>query len=107
MADARRFMGRIYRNAFGTDNARQLALSPTEHTARPNAPDWLILYVASRHDSRAQSVGLGERLRAAGANVRVEAMQGTNHGELNRGLGTERSPATPVVQAYLRELLGR
>ncbi|HSF13148.1 MAG TPA: alpha/beta hydrolase, partial [Erythrobacter sp.] len=45
MEQAGRFMSKTYEQAFGTDVARQKALSPTLHAAAPNAPAFLLLHV--------------------------------------------------------------
>ena len=50
-----------YAQAFGTDPARQRALSPTLHAGGPNAPEFLILHV-QRQDGTRQSRELGETL---------------------------------------------
>ena len=95
---------RIYENAFGTDPARQAALSPINHVGAPDAPAWLILHVANRHQSRDQSEALAARLREAGAGAEAVAISNTNHGRLNRELGKDGDAATERVDAFLREL---
>jgi arylformamidase len=95
---------RIYLNAFGSDPARQRALSPVSHAAAPNAPDWLILHVADRGASTQQSALLAEGLRTAGARVRVEGIGGTDHGRMNRELGRPGDSSTAHVQRFLANL---
>jgi acetyl esterase/lipase len=91
----------MYDAAFGRDPARQRSLSPTLHAAAPNAPSWLILPVASRADSTAQSNGLAAGLKANGANATVVPVPGENHGSLNRGLGAAGDFATGEIDRFL------
>ncbi len=64
MAQAGRFMSGTYTEAFGTDPARQKALSPLAHAAGPNAPAFLLIHV-QREDGVAQNAALAEALRRA------------------------------------------
>lgn len=97
-------LGDTYEQAFGTERARQLALSPTEHGAAPNAPAFLILHVDGRADAKQQSEGLAQALRRAGTPVELKSVPGRGlkgHMEINRKLGEADYPATPVVDAWL------
>lgn len=91
----------MYDAAFGRDPKRQRALSPTLHAASPNAASWLILPVASRPDSTAQSNGLAAALKANGASATVVPVPGENHGSLNRGLGEDGDFATGEIDRFL------
>lgn len=102
-------MGDTYQQAFGTDPSRQRALSPQHHAAAPNAPAFLILHV-QRADAAAQSTALGEALRSAGTPAEVEQFAGRGlrgHAEINRRLGEPDYPATPVVDAFLKQRFRR
>ena len=104
MGENSRLMGDTYEQAFGTDPARQLALSPTRHTAAPNAPAFLVLYISGRSDSKAQSEGLARGLRGAKTPVELHAVAGRGlkgHMEINRALGDPAYPATPIVDGWL------
>ena len=106
MDENARLMGDRYRDAFGTEVARQRALSPTLHAAAPNAPEFLILHV-QRRDGRRQSEALGAALRAAGTPAVVQEFRGRRlrgHMEINRRLGDPDYPATPVVDAWLARI---
>lgn len=97
-----------YTQAFGTDPARQQALSPIAHAAGPNAPAFLLIHV-QREDGVAQNAALAEALKRAGTMVEVgsfagEGLQG--HAEINRRLGEADYPATPVVDAWLKKVFG-
>ncbi|PKP89827.1 MAG: esterase [Alphaproteobacteria bacterium HGW-Alphaproteobacteria-14] len=108
MAQAGRFMGRTYEQAFGTDPARQQALSPTLHAAAPNAPDFLLLHV-QRADGAAQANALAAELKRGGTRVEIGSFPGTGlrgHAAINRKLGEPDYPATPVMDAWLAKVLG-
>ena len=101
-------MGQTYLQAFGSDPARQKALSPTFQAASPNAPAFLILHV-QRRDGTAQSRALADALRASGTPVQVNAFAGTGlqgHMDINRKLGLADYPATPVVDSWLKARFG-
>ncbi len=108
MTDGARFMGDTYTQAFGTDPARQKALSPYWHAASPNSPAFLILHV-ERDDGARQSAALAEALRKNGAKVKLQGFKGKGlkgHMEINRKLGETDYPATQVVDAWLRDVFG-
>lgn len=100
-------MQSTYEQAFGTDRARQRALSPTLHAAAPNAPAFLILHV-QRADGTEQSRMLAEALRRGGAAVELHGIPGRGligHMQINRKLGEPDYPATPIVDRWLRARL--
>lgn len=109
MADGPRVMQATYRQAFGTDPARQRALSPTHHAAAPNAPAFLLLHV-QRPDGVRQAQALGQALSNAGTAVRFGSFPGEGlkgHMEINRRLGDPAYPATALVDDWLRDLFSR
>lgn len=95
----------LYEAAFGTDPVRQAALSPITHADARVAPNWLILHVADRPASRMQSEALGEKLAAGGAKVEVVAVDNTDHGRLNRELGSPGDVATARLDVFLQGLV--
>lgn len=106
IAEGGDFMQDTYQQAFGGEKQRQLELSPTHHAAAPNAPAFLILHV-QRVDGTAQSKSLGEALQAAGTKAEVRGFEGRGlqgHAEINRRLGDPAYPATPVVDAWLKQV---
>ncbi|MES2698457.1 MAG: alpha/beta hydrolase [Pseudomonadota bacterium] len=106
MDENARLMGDTYEQAFGTDPARQRALSPTLHAAAPNAPAFLILHV-QRDDGERQSEALGAALSAAGTPATVQGFAGRGlrgHMQINRQLGDPEYPATAVVDAFLARI---
>jgi len=103
MAESGGLMAPIYAKAFGTDPARQRALSPLAHTAGPNVLSFLLLPV-QRADGTRQSHALAAALRAEGSKVRVESVEGQGlrgHVALNRRLGEADFPATAMVDRWL------
>ncbi|MEY2943639.1 MAG: hypothetical protein RLY97_1653 [Pseudomonadota bacterium] len=108
MTDGPKMMQQTYATAFGTDPARQRALSPTFQTAKPNAPQFLILHV-QRPDGMAQSKALAAALTAAGTAVQINGFAGEGlkgHMEINRSLGDPAYAATPVVDGWLKRVFG-
>ena len=97
----------LYKDVFGTDPARQKALSPITHAGGKDAPNWIALYVAERANSRAQSEALVSALRKAGAKAEAAPITGTDHGRMNRELGTDAGAAqTQAVDAFLKRVFG-
>lgn len=108
IAGAGPMMKRTYTEAFGTDPARQRALSPITHAAAPNAPAFLLIHV-QREDGVAQNAALAEALRRAGTQVEIGSFPGEGlrgHAEINRKLGEPDYPATPVMDAWLKKVFG-
>lgn len=106
LKDAGPRLRRTYREAFGTEPARQWALSPLSHAPAPNARSFLILHV-ERPDSARQSQALGEALRAAGAAAEVRGLPGrglSGHLEVNVRLGDPAYPGTAIVDRWLDTL---
>jgi acetyl esterase/lipase len=97
----------LYKDVFGTDPARQKALSPITHVGGKDAPHWLALYVAERAGSKAQSEALVGALAEAGLDASAVAISGTDHGRMNRELGTPAGAAqTEAVDAFLKKVFG-
>lgn len=108
MAQAGPFMAGTYEQAFGTDAARQRALSPAFHAAAPNAPAFLLLHV-QRPDGVAQNAALAKALEAGGSQVAIGSIPGEGrqgHADINRKLGEPDYPATPVMDAWLKRVFG-
>jgi len=101
-------MRKTYVQAFGTDPARQQALSPTLQAAAPNAPAFLLLHV-QRSDGIAQARALEAALKAGGSAVERRDFPGNGlagHMEINRSLGNPAYAATPVVDGWLKRVFG-
>jgi arylformamidase len=110
MANPTMDLPNLYKDVFGTDPARHKALSPITHVGGKDAPNWLALFVGQRPNSRSQSEALIAALRKAG--MRAEAAQaiaitGTDHGGMNRDLGTDKGAGqTEAVDAFLKRVFG-
>lgn len=104
-----RIMQDTYAQAFGSDPARQRALSPTHHAAAPNAPAFLLLHV-QRPDGVRQAQALGRALQAAGTAVQFGSFPGSGlrgHMQINRRLGDPDYAPTGLVDAWLDGVFGR
>ncbi|MBB6427403.1 alpha/beta hydrolase [Sphingopyxis sp. JAI128] len=102
-------MQKTYAQAFGTDPARQKALSPTQQAAAPNAPAFLLLYV-QRPDGVRQAKALGSALEAGGSRVEHGSFPGEGlkgHAEINRSLGDPAYAPTATVDAWLKRVFAR
>lgn len=108
MTDGPKIMQQTYSQAFGTDPARQRALSPTLQADSPNAPAFLLIHV-QRPDGVRQAEALAAALKRAGTPVQINGFPGDGlkgHMEINRQLGDPAYPATPVVDAWLKAVFG-
>lgn len=109
MKDGPPIMQATYQQAFGTDPARQKALSPTAHAAAPNARDFLLLYV-QRPDGVRQAKALGDALTAGSSRVEHGSFPGEGlkgHAEINRSLGDPAYAPTGAVDAWLKRVFGK
>ncbi|TNF05866.1 MAG: alpha/beta hydrolase [Sphingomonadales bacterium] len=98
-----------YEEVFGTDPARQRALSPTLQADAPDIGNFLILHV-DREDGTRQSETLAAALRKAGAAVTLKGFEGRGlrgHMEINRMLGDPAYPATAVVDQWIAARFNR
>lgn len=103
-----KLMTPTYAQAFGTDPVRQKALSPAQQAAAPNAPAFLLLHV-QRPDAIAQAKALAEALQRGGSKAEIGSFAGEGlrgHMEINRRLGEPDYPATAVMDAWLKKVLG-
>lgn len=107
MAAATRQSLQLYQSAFGTDPARQSALSPVTHVGGEDADNWLILHVADRQKSAVQSQQLAKALSAAGADAEVVAVDDTDHRQINVKLGQSGDFATSQIDAFLRKIFAK
>jgi acetyl esterase/lipase len=106
MKDGPPIMQATYKQAFGTDPARQKALSPTLQAGAQNAPQFLLLYV-QRPDGVRQAEALDKALTAGGSKVERgsfpgEGLQG--HAEINRRMGDPAYAPTATVDVWLKRV---
>ncbi len=112
MRAAGRFMReRTYVPAFGTDPARQRALSPTTHAGGADVPDWLLLYTSAREDSAGQAQALATALDRNHVRTQLievpsdgRALQG--HSAINIDFGTPGYAGNDAVLAIMRRVAG-
>jgi acetyl esterase/lipase len=104
MAAAGPLLRRMYVRAFGTDEAAQRRVSPIAHAAAPNAGAFLILHVAGRPDSRAQSEALAAALNRERTPASVAAVEGT-HAQIFRAFGEAGHRATALADAFAARIL--
>ncbi|QDV35611.1 alpha/beta hydrolase [Tautonia plasticadhaerens] len=92
----------LYEGVFTEDEETQRDASPITHIAEGKGiPPFLILHVAGRRDSQAQSEGLAARLVDAGVEAKVIPAQGKTHATINRELGIPGDEPTSVVFGFL------
>lgn len=101
-------MKAMYTNVFTEDEATQKDASPITHIARgKDVPPFLILHVARRKYSKAQSEALAAALRGAGVEARVVPAEGKTHASINQDLGRTDDAPTLAVFDFLRERGGK
>lgn len=109
MQTGERALRSTYAEAFGTDPARQRALSPTLHAASPNAPSFLVLY-AEREASVGQARDFATALRRGGTRVELGQSPGKGlkgHMDANTKLGDPSFPTTAIMDRWLAGLFTR
>jgi arylformamidase len=109
IAQAGPFLRKTYASAFGSDPARQRALSPIAQAAAPNAPAFLLIHV-QRDDGVAQNTALEAALKRARTLVERRDFSGDGlrgHMEINRRLGDPAYAPTAEVDAWLGKVLER
>jgi len=95
----------MYTGVFGTPE-NQKECSPITHVAKgKNIPPFLILHVADRPDSRAQSQAFAKSLQDAGVEARVVPAEGKTHGTINRELGLLDDKPTKELFEFLQAVL--
>jgi arylformamidase len=114
IASGGRFMTqRTYIPAFGTDPARQRALSPITHAGGRDVPDWLLLYTSARDDAQAQSRGLAAALNRGRVRTQLFEVpaqsrgQLAGHMEINRDFGTANYAANAAIVAIMQRVSGQ
>lgn len=88
---------------FGKTAESHRELSPITYVARDRGiPPFLILHVADRPDSTAQSIAFAKLLNDAGVSARTVAGEGKTHGTINSDLGRSDDPPTIAVFEFLQ-----
>jgi acetyl esterase/lipase len=87
---------------FGSTDASHRELSPATYVAPgKNIPPFLILYVAGRAESKAQSHWFAEKLTETSVSAKIVAAQGKTHATINSDLGLPDDKPTAEVFAFL------
>lgn len=95
-----------FKAIFGETEESQKEYSPVSHVAKGKSiPPFLILYVASRPDTKAQSAWFAEKLNEAGVSAKVVAAEGKTHGTINSDLGLPDDKPTQALFEYLDGVL--
>jgi acetyl esterase/lipase len=90
-------------DVFTADAATHKDLSPVTHVAKDKSiPPFLILHVADRADSKAQSELFAAALQAAGVHAKTVPAAGKTHGTINSDLGREGDAPTQALFAFLQ-----
>jgi arylformamidase len=96
----------MYEAAFGKDRNLWSRYAPLTYVASAEQlPPFLILYVARREASSAESHILAEALHKRGVRADVFAAKGKTHISLNKDLGAQGDASTQRVMAFLTEIL--
>ncbi len=96
------------KTVFGGTEESYRDLSPVTHIARgKNIPPFLILHVADRPDTKAQSQWLADKLKEAGVSAKVVAAEGKTHGTINSDLGLPDDKPTKELVEFLAGVLKR
>jgi arylformamidase len=97
---------RTYHPVFGDDPGIQEKLSPITHVAKGKGiPPFLILHVADRPDSTAQSNAFAKALKEAGVSASTFPAEGKNHGSINVDLGKADDKPSVALFDFLKSTL--
>lgn len=94
-----------FKLVFGATEAEQREYSPVYHIAKDkHIPPFLILHVASRDETKAQSHWFADKLNEAGIAARVVAGEGKTHGTISTDLGGADDPPTIELWKFLNQI---
>jgi acetyl esterase/lipase len=95
-----------FKAIFGESEEGQRELSPVTHVAPgKHIPSFLILHVADRPDTKAQSHWFADKLHEAGVSATVFAAEGKTHGTINSDLGLADDKPTAALFEFLTGVL--
>jgi acetyl esterase/lipase len=95
-----------FKAVFGESEEAHRDLSPVTHIAKgKHIPAFLILHVADRSETKAQSHWLADKLKEAGVPAQVVAAEGTTHGTINSNLGLPKDRPTQEMFDFLNKAL--
>lgn len=91
-----------FTKTFGEKEESQRDYSPVMHVAKGKSiPPFLILHVADRPETKAQSNWFADKLKDAGVSAKVVAAEGTNHGTINTNLGLPKDRPTLEMWEFI------
>jgi arylformamidase len=91
---------------FGEKEEMSRDLSPVTHVAKgKNIPSFLILHVADRPESKAQSHWFADKLGDAEVSAKIVAAEGKTHGTINSELGLPDDKPTKEMWNFLGGVL--
>ena len=91
-----------FKEIFGEAAESHRDLSPTAHVASgKNIPAFLILHVADRPDTRAQSEWFAKVLTDSGVSAKTVAAEGKTHGTISGDLGLPNDKPTAALYEFL------
>jgi acetyl esterase/lipase len=97
-------LSQLYREVFGDDPEEWREASPISHLQEGLAyPPFLVLYVASRPDSRSQSIALAKKLRAVGGRAEAIGYPGKTHATINREFGLPGDAPSDAAMKFIDE----
>ena len=96
----------VYVQIFGETEAAQREYSPVYHVAKDkHIPAFLILHVADRDDTKAQSHWFASKLKDADIAADVVAGEGKTHGTISSDLGGADDPPTIELWKFLKQVV--
>jgi arylformamidase len=91
-----------FAEVFGSTEEMHRELSPVTYLVKgKNIPPFLILYVADRAESKAQSLWFADKLHEVGIPAKVVGAEGKTHGTINSELGLADDKPTKEVFEFL------
>jgi acetyl esterase/lipase len=106
--ESRAVIPKATREVFGNTEDSWRDLSPVAHVAKDkNIPPFLILHVADRAETKAQSHWLADKLKEAGVTAQVMAAEGTTHATINSNLGLPDAGPTQEMWKFMAKALGK
>lgn len=95
-----------FTEVFGEKEEAHREFSPAAHVTKGNhIPPFLILHVADRPETKAQSHWLADKLKEAGVSAKVVAAEGTTHATINSNLGLPKDKPTQEMWEFMGEAL--
>ena len=97
-----------FTKTFGEKEESQRDYSPVAHVAKDkNIPPFLILHVADRPETKAQSHWFADNLKDAGVSSKIVAAEGTTHGTINANLGLPNDKPTLKVWEFMNASMSK